>query len=83
MRSERFRHLWRRQDVKNKSSVVSLMQHPEVGLLELHYERLLIPGAAGQILFTYHAQPCSPSEESRPLHPHHDAPHTPADKWSG
>jgi transcriptional regulator with XRE-family HTH domain len=88
VRSERFRHLWGRQDVKNKSSGVSLMRHPEVGPLELNYEKLMIPGAPGQILVTYHAQPGSTSEErlrllaslSSPLHPHHDTPHTPADR---
>ncbi|MFB8247262.1 transcriptional regulator [Streptomyces sp. NPDC055952] len=63
VRSERFRHLWGRQDVKNTSSGVSLMQHPEVGPLELHYEKLLVPGATGQILVTYHARPGSASEE--------------------
>ncbi|MFG2266558.1 helix-turn-helix domain-containing protein [Streptomyces sp. NPDC048720] len=88
VRSERFRHLWGRQDVRNKSSGVSPMRHPEVGLLELHYEKLLIPGTAGQVLVTYHAQPGSPSEErlrllaslSSPLRPNHGAPHTTADK---
>ncbi|KUN81076.1 DNA-binding protein [Streptomyces bungoensis] len=88
VRSERFRRLWGRQDVKNKSSGVSPMQHPEVGPLELHYEKLLIPGAAGQILVTYHARPGSTSEErlrllaslSGPLHPQRDASHTPADR---
>jgi hypothetical protein len=34
-----------------------------VGPLELHYEKLLVPGAPGQTLVTYHASPGSDSEE--------------------
>ena len=43
LRSERFRTLWARQDVKHKATGTSLFNHPQVGPLELHYERLLIP----------------------------------------
>ncbi|MER5181690.1 hypothetical protein ABT009_25585 [Streptomyces sp. NPDC002896] len=63
LRSERFRRLWARQDVKHKATGTSLLQHPQVGTLELHYEKLLIPGAAGQTLVTYHARPGTDSEE--------------------
>ncbi|WP_189316428.1 helix-turn-helix transcriptional regulator [Streptomyces brasiliensis] len=63
VRSERFRKLWARQDVKHKASGTSLLQHPQVGPLELRYEKLLIPGAEGQTLVTYHALPGSDSEE--------------------
>ncbi|MFC8243978.1 helix-turn-helix transcriptional regulator [Streptomyces chartreusis] len=63
VRSERFRKLWARQDVKRKATGTSLLQHPQVGALELHYEKLLIPGTQGQTLVTYHAQPGSISEE--------------------
>ncbi|MBP2708363.1 helix-turn-helix domain-containing protein [Microbispora sp. RL4-1S] len=63
LRSERFRTLWARQDVKRKSSGISLFDHPQVGPLELRYEKLLIPGTDTQTLVTYHAEPGSDSEE--------------------
>ncbi|MEV5084021.1 MULTISPECIES: helix-turn-helix transcriptional regulator [unclassified Streptomyces] len=63
VRSERFRKLWARQDVKHKTTGTSLLQHPQVGALELYYEKLLIPGAQGQTLVTYHARPGSDSED--------------------
>ncbi|MFJ9543850.1 helix-turn-helix transcriptional regulator [Streptomyces sp. NPDC101225] len=63
VRSERFRKLWARQDVKHKATGTSLLRHPQVGPLELGYEKLLIPGAEGQTLVAYHAVPGSDSEE--------------------
>jgi hypothetical protein len=62
LRSERFRTLWARQDVKHRATGTSLFNHPQVGPLALNYERLLIPGSE-QALVTYHAQPGSDSEE--------------------
>jgi transcriptional regulator with XRE-family HTH domain len=63
LRSERFRTLWARQDVKHKTTGTSLFNHPQVGPLELNYEQLLIPGSGLQALVTYHAKPGSDSEE--------------------
>lgn len=63
LRSERFRRLWDRQDVKHRTSGTSLLLHPQAGHLELRYEKLLIPGTGGQTLITYHAEPGSASEE--------------------
>jgi len=63
LRSERFRTLWARQDVKHRATGTSLFNHPQVGPLELNYEKLLIPGSNMQALVTYHAQPGSDSEE--------------------
>jgi transcriptional regulator with XRE-family HTH domain len=63
LRSERFRTLWARQDVKYKTTGNSLFNHPQVGPLELHYEKLLVPGTDMQTLITYHAQPGSDSEQ--------------------
>ncbi|NEB54109.1 hypothetical protein G3I48_17740 [Streptomyces griseus] len=45
-----------------------MLQHPQVGPLELHYQKLLIPGAQGQTLVTNHAHPGSDSEDR--LRPH-------------
>jgi transcriptional regulator with XRE-family HTH domain len=63
LRSERFRTLWARQDVKHKATGTSLFNQPQVGRRELNYEMLLIPGGGMQALVTYHAQPGSESEE--------------------
>jgi hypothetical protein len=61
--SERFCALWARQDVRHKSTGISLLKHPQVGRLELRYEKLLIPATDMQTLVTYHAEPGSESEE--------------------
>jgi len=63
LRSERFRTLWARQDVKHKTTGTSLFNHPQVGPLELNYEKLLIPGSDMQAVVTYHARPGSDSED--------------------
>jgi hypothetical protein len=63
MHSERFRTLWARHDVKYKTSGTTLLMHPQVGALELHYEKLEVPGTNGQMLVTYHATPGSESFE--------------------
>ena len=60
--SERFRVLWGRRDVRHKASGPTRMNHPVVGELELHYERMLLPEAR-LILVVYHADPASPSGE--------------------
>ena len=90
LRSERFRTLWARQDVKQRTTGTSLFNHPQVGPLELNYERLLIAGSGMQALVTYHAQPGSDSEErlrllasitttgsDAPVRPRPARPHTP------
>jgi len=68
--SERFRTLWARQDVRLKTSGVSRLLHPQVGELDLQYEKLALPGAPGQMLITYHASPGSPSHERLELLAH-------------
>jgi transcriptional regulator with XRE-family HTH domain len=70
LRSDRFRMLWAKQDVRQKTSGVTLLRHPQVGDLDLHYEKLALPGAPGQMLVTYHAQPGSPSDERLQLLAH-------------
>ncbi|SFF68927.1 Helix-turn-helix domain-containing protein [Actinacidiphila alni] len=70
LHSERFRTLWARQDVQQKTSGVALLLHPQVGPLDLHYEKLALPGAPGQMLITYHADPGTPSSEALHLLAH-------------
>jgi transcriptional regulator with XRE-family HTH domain len=68
--SDRFRTLWARQDVRLKTSGVTLLRHPQVGDLDLHYEKLALPGTPGQMLVTYHAEPGSASYERLQLLAH-------------
>ncbi|TCC57074.1 XRE family transcriptional regulator [Kribbella pittospori] len=67
VRSDRFRTLWAKQDVKQKTSGLTRLAHPQVGELELHYEKLALPGTPGHMLVTYHAEPGSPSYEKLTL----------------
>ena len=62
--SERFRRLWARHDVKPLGGGATRMLHPEVGMLELHREKLRLGDQVGQILVIYHAEPGSASARS-------------------
>jgi transcriptional regulator with XRE-family HTH domain len=63
VRSEDFRRLWARQEVHTKGSGIARLRHPEVGELELGFEKLAIQGTDGQLLVIYHAEPGSITEE--------------------
>ncbi|MFZ0976281.1 MAG: helix-turn-helix transcriptional regulator [Solirubrobacteraceae bacterium] len=67
VRSERFRQLWARHDVRPKRSGISLLDHPQVGPLELSYEKLPIPDTNCQTLVIYHAEPGTPSAQALAL----------------
>jgi len=43
------------------------MCHPQVGDLELHYEKFTVPGGTEQVLVTYHAEPVSRTAEALSL----------------
>jgi DNA-binding XRE family transcriptional regulator len=60
-RSERFRRLWARQDVRGKVGGTSSMLHPVVGRLELRHEKFAVNGTDGQVMVVYHAEPGSDS----------------------
>ncbi|GII58309.1 transcriptional regulator [Planotetraspora thailandica] len=62
--SERFRRLWARQDAKPTSTGLCRLDHPQVGLIELRYEKLAVSGTDGQVLVVYHAEPGSDSEQA-------------------
>jgi transcriptional regulator with XRE-family HTH domain len=66
LRSEPFRRLWGRHDVRSKSFGVKRFDHPQVGPLELQYECLQLPDA-GQLLVMYTAAPGSASETALTL----------------
>jgi transcriptional regulator with XRE-family HTH domain len=59
--SERFRWLWARHDVAALTGAPVRMNHPGVGLLDLHREKLPIGGSDGQLLVIYHAEAGSAS----------------------
>jgi transcriptional regulator with XRE-family HTH domain len=67
VRSERFRQLWARHDVRPKRSSTTWIDHPLVGPLELSYERLPIPNTDRQTLAVYHAAPGSASAQALAL----------------
>jgi transcriptional regulator with XRE-family HTH domain len=67
LRSEPFRQLWARHDVRPKGSGTSTIEHPLVGRLELNYTKLPIPDTDRQTLSIYHATPGSPSAQSLAL----------------
>jgi transcriptional regulator with XRE-family HTH domain len=70
VRSDEFRRLWARHEVKPRTSGTALLQHPQVGTLELNHEKLAVTGTDGQILVTFHAAPDSDAGESLTLLAH-------------
>jgi transcriptional regulator with XRE-family HTH domain len=64
VRSPWFRALWARHDVRLKPPGPTLIDHPDVGRLELHYHQMPIAAANGQDLVLYHAERSSRSAQS-------------------
>jgi transcriptional regulator with XRE-family HTH domain len=64
VKSELFRTLWARHDVRAKTDGAKQLHHPLVGELTLRYETFTVNGAEGQQLVVYHAEPGSPSERA-------------------
>jgi transcriptional regulator with XRE-family HTH domain len=68
VRSEEFRRLWSRHDVRPQiGGGVHHLRHPQVGELELQYDKFNVAGADGQLLVVYQAEPGSRSEEALAL----------------
>jgi transcriptional regulator with XRE-family HTH domain len=67
VRSACFRQLWARHDVRPKRSGATRIDHPQVGPLELNYERLPLPDTDRQTLAVYHAASGSPSAQALTL----------------
>jgi hypothetical protein len=55
--SPRFRTLWNRHDVAAQRAATVPFDHPQVGELRLHRERLAVSGTDGISLVVYHAGP--------------------------
>ncbi|MGW1379073.1 helix-turn-helix transcriptional regulator [Streptomyces sp. NPDC002446] len=67
LKSESFRRLWARHDIRHKTHETKRFRHPVVGELTLHYESLTVNSAPGQQLVVYQADPGSPSQEALSL----------------
>ncbi|WP_382309823.1 helix-turn-helix domain-containing protein [Herbiconiux sp. UC225_62] len=65
--STRFRDLWTRHDVSSQRGGPALFDHPQVGLITLHRERLAISGTDGMTLVIYHADRASVDAEKLTL----------------
>jgi hypothetical protein len=66
-RSEDFRQHWARHDVRLHISGVKRYHHPQVGDLELNYERLDVAFDTGLTIFAYTADPGTRSAEALSL----------------
>jgi transcriptional regulator with XRE-family HTH domain len=68
LKSADFRRLWSRHDVRpHVGGGVHKMRHPQVGELELHFEKFYVAGADRQMLTVYQAEPGSRSEQALTL----------------
>ncbi|MFD4587183.1 helix-turn-helix transcriptional regulator [Streptomyces sp. NPDC058434] len=67
MKSNEFRALWARHDVRGKSREAKLFHHAVVGDLELHYEAFAVNSAPGQQVIVYQAEAGSPSADALAL----------------
>jgi transcriptional regulator with XRE-family HTH domain len=63
VRSERFRQLWARHDVRPRRGRTSLLTHPQVGDIELKKNKLTIGGTDSMTLVVFHATPGSRDAE--------------------
>lgn len=63
VRSERFRQLWARRDARPKHGGTTNIDHPQVGPLELGYEKLPTPNTGCQTLVIHLAKAGSPSAQ--------------------
>ena len=55
--SDEFRHLWSQHDVKPRTGHLVRFRHPTAGNLDLHSDKLDIPGPAALQLVVFHATP--------------------------
>ena len=60
-RSPLFRRVWDEHGVVKRMNGRKTFNHPEVGEIELDWDRLTVPGASGQVLMVYSAEPGTPA----------------------
>ncbi|MFG2638517.1 helix-turn-helix domain-containing protein [Streptomyces sp. NPDC048362] len=63
LRSERFRTLWARYEVRPRHGRVSHLTHPQVGEIDLRSTKLSVDGTDGLNMVVFHAEPGSRSAE--------------------
>ncbi|WP_225851012.1 helix-turn-helix domain-containing protein [Streptomyces sp. HPF1205] len=63
LKSERFRRLWARHDVRRGGSDTGVIHHPRIGDLDLRREKYAVVGADGLLLVVHHAEPGTVSAE--------------------
>jgi transcriptional regulator with XRE-family HTH domain len=64
VRSEDFRQLWARHDVRARISGRKRYHNPFVGLITVGYETFTVNADPGQTLFVFHTEPGGPDEQS-------------------
>lgn len=62
-RSDDFRHRWAAHEVRSHTAGNKRIVHPDVGDLDVVYERVDLPGTESWQIFIYTVEPNSPSEE--------------------
>ncbi|MFC3895450.1 helix-turn-helix transcriptional regulator [Lentzea rhizosphaerae] len=67
VKSEMFRQLWARHDVKEKAFGTKKVRHPLVGDMTLSWETLRMPSEPDLFFTTYHAEPGTASAEALQL----------------
>jgi transcriptional regulator with XRE-family HTH domain len=67
LKSERFRQLWARHDVRTAHNVTFHIRHPQVGPMELLVEKFQLAGPSGMEMLLLHAAPGSPSADALTL----------------
>jgi hypothetical protein len=60
-RSPLFRQVWCEHGVVKRMYGRKTFNHPDVGEIELDWDRLTVPGSGGQVLMVYSAQPGTPA----------------------
>jgi hypothetical protein len=52
-----FKRLWEEHGVVKRMGGRKTFNHPDVGVIELDWDRLTVPGSSGQVLMVYSARP--------------------------
>jgi transcriptional regulator with XRE-family HTH domain len=67
LKSEEFRRLWARHEVREKAGGTKRYDHPQLGRIELDYQSLNVAGSDGHLLLVYTAPPGSSGEQALAL----------------